>query len=156
MRKEELKLTGMDRIIMSMNPRHKWNDITKTIEDPMEVWQRSLRETMGVAMGKNSPIQKAYFGKTLDLIWLTQGILEDLVIHLSKDNPKNYDRWLKAINRSQEYLLNFKDLQPSEKLKRTWNSKVIELHNSYVEEEICKDLGVKTFKEAKRKLNNEE
>ena len=155
MRKEKLKLSGMDRIIMSMDPSHKWNEITESIEDPLEVWQRAIGQSIKTAMDKNSGVQKAPFGRTIDLIWLTQGIIEDLVIHLTRDNPKEFDRWTKAINGAQEYLLHFKDPQRPQKLKAIWSSKVIKLHNSFVEEDICKDLGVKTLKEAKKVLDRD-
>ena len=147
------KITGMDRIIMSMDPSHKWNEITETIKDPKEVWHRAIGTSVNGVENGDIQTQKANYGKTLDLIWLTQGIIEDLVIHLCKDNPKGVDGWIKAINRAQEVVGRLDC--PKHTLRKEWGARVIKNHNSYAEEKICKDLGVNTFAEAKKKLNQQ-
>jgi len=132
MRKSELKLRGMDRIAMCINPFHKWNDITKSIEDPLDVFKRACGTTLQHIEDGNTPIQKATFGKTMDLIWLAQGIVEDLLVRLVNGKPGIHN-WLRAINKAQEETLALKNLSPFQ-LRKIWGSKVLK-YQEFLEEQ---------------------
>jgi hypothetical protein len=144
------KIKGLDRILMSWDPSHKYNEITESINDPLEVFKRAVGTTLKNIEDGNIPLQKAEFGRTLDLLWLAQGIVEDLLVHLVNGKP-GINNWLRSINKAQEETLELKEL-PAPKLRSEWRSRVIKHKNFLEEEAICKDLKVSTIKEAKKVL----
>jgi hypothetical protein len=153
MGREKVKLRGMDRILMSMDPSHKYNEITKSIDDPLDVLKRACASTLQHIENGNCPLQKANFGRTLDLIWLSQGIVEDLLVHLVDGKPGIND-WLKSINKAQEETMRLKGM-PKNKLKNIWSSRAIKHKHFLAEQKICKDLNVSTIKEAKKVLDRD-
>jgi len=152
-KREKVKLTGMDRVLMSMDPSHKYNEITQSIDDPLEVFKRSCASTLQHIEKDKCPLQKLNFGRTLDLIWLAQGIVEDLLVHLV-DGKRGINQWLSAINKAQEESLKLKGVPP-QRLKKLWSTRVIK-HKHFLEEQrICKKLNVSTIKEAKKVLDRD-
>ena len=151
--REKVKLKGMDRIIMSMDPSHKYNEITKSIDDPLDVLKRACARTLQHIGNGDCTIQKADFGRTLDLLWLAQGIVEDLLVHLV-DGKRGINQWLSAINKAQEETLKLKGMPPQQ-LKKAWSNRVIKHKNFLEEQKICKDLNVSTIKEAKKVLDRD-
>ena len=150
MRREKVKLRGMDRILMSMDPSHKYNEITKSIDDPLDVLKRACAYTLEHIENGTCSLQKSNFGRTLDLIWLSQGIVEDLLVHLVDGKP-GINNWLSAINKAQEETMRLKGM-PKNKLKNIWSSRAIKHKHFLEEQKICKDLNVSTIKEAKKVL----
>tara|TARA_B100001971_G_C17807249_1_gene342276 strand:- start:13 stop:528 length:516 start_codon:yes stop_codon:yes gene_type:complete len=153
MRREKVKLRGMDRILMSMDPSHKYNEITKSIDDPLDVLKRACAYTLEHIENGTCSLQKANFGRTLDLIWLSQGIVEDLLVHLVDGKP-GINNWLSAINKAQEETMRLKGM-PKNKLKNIWSSRAIKHKHFLAEQKICKDLNVSTIKEAKKVLDRD-
>ena len=151
--REKVKLKGMDRIIMSMDPSHKYNEITKSIDDPLDVLKRACAKTLQHIGNNDSTIQKANFGRTLDLLWLVQGIVEDLLVHLVNGKP-GINQWLSAINKAQEETLKLKGMSPLQ-LKKAWSNRVIKHKNFLEEQRICKKLNVSTIKEAEKVLKRD-
>ena len=153
MRREKVKLRGMDRILMSMDPSHKYNEITKSIDDPLDVLKRAYTYTLEQIEKGGCPLAKANFGRTLDLIWLSQGIVEDLLVHLVNGKP-GINNWLSAINKAQEETMILKGM-PANQLKKEWSSRVIKHKHFLEEQKICKDLNVSTIKEAEKVLKRD-
>ena len=153
MRREKVKLRGMDRILMSINPSHKYNEITKSIEDPLDVLERACNYTLHTTRSGIVPLQKANFGRTLDLIWMAQGIVEDLLVHLVNGKP-GINNWLSAINKAQEETLKLKGMSANQ-LKKEWSSRVLKHKHFLEEQQICKDLKVSTIKEAEKVLKRD-